>query len=318
MRSAIFCHVRRVGVLRFLRCNGRMGWDATPPGEGIRFGMATPLVAGLGHERGFRSSATAVAPAVLVYRGSMSAKKPARAANRRITDGDASRGRIVDRITQDLRDRILDHTIAPGTVLIQTEWSEKLKVSRTPLRESFRILEQDGLVRVSNGNRTVQVVKFSATELKELYEVREVVDGLAARLLAQRGLEPELDGELAGLLVTMSSSVSPFDPAAWFSAHMAFHLRIAEASGNSRVWQQRSLVKMTSFSLHSYLAELGPNSQRLQRILEIGGKQHRAIYDAIRSGNGDLAEVAACGHIRTTLNSGLIVGAADSADAGVG
>ncbi|TPG32456.1 GntR family transcriptional regulator [Mycolicibacterium hodleri] len=244
--------------------------------------------------------------------------KPTRRAANGVADDGVPEGRLVDRITRDLRERILDHTIAPGTELIQTEWSEKLQVSRTPLREAFRILEQDGLVRVSNGNRTVQVVHFTTAELRELYEVREVVDGLAARLLAKRGLTPELDGKLAGLLVTMTAAMTPFDPAAWFSAHMAFHLSIAEASGNTRVRQQRNLVKMTSFSLHSYLAELSPTSKTLRRVLEIGDRQHRAIYDAIRSGSGDLAEMAACGHIRTTLDSGLIVGATERAETQAG
>src|ERR1700728_4434439 len=97
---------------------------------------------------------------------------------------DSSPGRMVDRITEDLRELILDNKIPPGGVLIQTEWAEKLQVSRTPLREAFRILEQDGLVQVSNGNRTIQVVRFSDGELRDLYQVREVIDGLAARLLA--------------------------------------------------------------------------------------------------------------------------------------
>ncbi|WP_063129768.1 GntR family transcriptional regulator [Nocardia fusca] len=226
-------------------------------------------------------------------------------------------GRIVDRITQDLRELILEHKIAPGTVLIQTEWAEKLRVSRTPLREAFRILEQDGLVRVSNGNRTVQVVQFSDRELRDVYEVREVVDGLAARLLAIEGLTPDLDVELAGLLETMESSAAPFDPVVWFSAHTAFHLRIAESCGSTRVRQQASLIKMTSFSLHSFLAELPPVGGKLQHILEVAGRQHRAIFDALRSGSGDLAEMAACGHIRTTLQSDLIAGATARADAQV-
>lgn len=207
---------------------------------------------------------------------------------------------------------ILDHRIAPGTLLLQTEWSEKLRVSRTPLREAFRILEQDGLVRASNGNRTIQVVQFSEDELRDLYEVREVIDGLAARLLAVRGLNDEVDDELAGLLAVMDTAADPFDPASWFSAHMRFHLRIAEASGNSRLRQQLDLITMTSFSLHAYLAELTPTEQKLRRVLETGGSQHRAIYDALRSGSGDLAEMAACRHIRMTLNSGLIAGATRS------
>lgn len=203
---------------------------------------------------------------------------------------------------------ILDHTIAPGTVLLQNEWSERLQVSRTPLREAFRILEQDGLVQVSNGNRTIEVVQFASREpeLRGLYEVREVLDGLAARLLAVRGVPEETSEELELLLREMDEAADPFDPSRWFSAHMSFHVLIAESCGNGRLRQQLDVIRMTSFSLHTYLGELPPTEQRLVEVLATAGKQHHAIVDAIRSGNGDLAEMAACQHIRTVLESDLI------------
>ncbi len=211
---------------------------------------------------------------------------------------------------------ILDHRIAPGTVLLQNEWSERLQVSRTPLREAFRILEQEGLVRVSNGNRTVEVAQFTsrADELRGLYEVREVLDGLAARLLATHGLSDGAAEELETLLNEMDAAVEPFDSSRWFSAHMAFHVRIAESCGNSRVGQQLDVIKMTSVSLHAYLGELSPEDVRLVETLTTAGKQHRAIFAAVSSGNGDLAEMAACQHIRAVLDSDLIDRAAGRTD----
>jgi GntR family transcriptional regulator, vanillate catabolism transcriptional regulator len=234
-----------------------------------------------------------------------------------MTKSRATGGRLVDGITATLREMILDHSIAPGTVLLQTEWSERLQVSRTPLREAFRILEQEGLVRVSNGNRTVEVAQFTsrADELRGLYEVREVLDGLAARLLATHGLPDDTSLELEAFLDEMDAAMQPFDSGRWFSTHMAFHVRIAEACGNSRLRQQLDVVKMTSVSLHAYLGELPPTDARLIEALTTAGKQHRAILDAIRSGNGDLAELAACQHIRTVLQSDLIEAAAGRGDA---
>jgi GntR family transcriptional regulator of vanillate catabolism len=237
-----------------------------------------------------------------------SRKKPPKSAPRK------QGGRLVDHITQELRQLILDRKIAPGTVLIQTEWAEKLQVSRTPLREAFRILEQDGLVQVSNGNRTVQVVSFSEQELRDLYEIRQVIDGLAARLLATKGISPKQDAELVELLDVMESARKPFDPATMLAADIAFFLKIAEFCGNSRVAQQASLIKMTNYSLHSYLTELDPSSESLERILEATSRQHRSIYAAIKSGDGDLAELAASHHINATLNSGLITRAAKPSD----
>ncbi|MGE2692493.1 GntR family transcriptional regulator [Mycolicibacterium pulveris] len=227
-------------------------------------------------------------------------------------------GRLVDGITAKLREMILDHTIPPGTVLLQNEWSEKLQVSRTPLREAFRILEQDGLVRVSNGNRTIEVVEFTSREqeLRGLYEVREVLDGLAARLLATKGLSEKTSQQLDSLLTEMDEAAEPFDSSRWFSAHMDFHVHIAESCGNSRLRQQLDVIRMTSLSLHSYLGNMDATEDRLVEVLTTAGKQHHAIVDAIRSGNGDLAELAACQHIRAVLNSDLIEVASRAASHG--
>lgn len=216
-----------------------------------------------------------------------------------------SRKRLVDDITRQLRDLILEHEIEPGTTLLQTEWAERLKVSRTPLREAFRILEQDGLVRVANGNRTIEVTRYTPDELYDLYEVREVIDGLAARLLAEQGLADDLDRELRQLLDEMDDATEPFEPAKWFPAHTAFHMRIAESCGNRRLRQQLNLIRATCFSLHAQLTDNIKN-ENLAHVLDITRDQHEAIYRAIRDGDEARAEATACRHIRATLEGGLI------------
>src|SRR5438093_10908651 len=99
------------------------------------------------------------------------------------------RTRLVDEVTDRLRSLILDGTLPPGQPLLQISLSEQLGVSRTPLREALRVLENEGFVRISNGNNTLEVVELSPQEMVEMYELREVVDGLAARLAAKRGID---------------------------------------------------------------------------------------------------------------------------------
>src|SRR5579862_4729146 len=98
------------------------------------------------------------------------------------------RTRLVDDVTDRLRSMIIDGTLAPGTTLLQIDLAERLGVSRTPLREAFRILEYEGFVRIANGNKTLEVVDLSDDDIIELYQFREVIDGLAARLAAKRGI----------------------------------------------------------------------------------------------------------------------------------
>ena len=216
------------------------------------------------------------------------------------------RRRLVDDVISHLRQLILDQELPPGTALLQTELAEKLGVSRTPLREAFRILEREGLVKVANGNRTIEVARFGAAELRELYEVREVIDGLAARLLARNGLSEELDGELRTLLAVMDET-EPFQPSRWFEAHLGFHVRIATCCGNSQLHSMLNLIRMTTLSLHGPLhdrAELGADS--IEEILRVAQEQHYAIYESIRSGDERSAESHARRHIRATLHSNLI------------
>ena len=216
------------------------------------------------------------------------------------------RRRLVDDVISHLRQLILDQELPPGTALLQTELAEKLGVSRTPLREAFRILEREGLVKVANGNRTIEVARFGAAELRDLYEVREVIDGLAARLLARNGLSEELDGELRTLLAVMDET-EPFQPSRWFEAHLGFHVRIATCCGNAQLHSMLNLIRMTTLSLHGPLhdrAELAAGE--LEEILRVAQEQHYAIYESIRSGDERSAESHARRHIRATLHSNLI------------
>ena len=225
------------------------------------------------------------------------------------------RRRLVDDVISHLRQLILDQELPPGTALLQTELAEKLGVSRTPLREAFRILEREGLVKVANGNRTIEVARFGAAELRDLYQVREVIDGLAARLLARNGLIEEVDDELRGLLAEMDVTAEPFQPSRWFEAHLGFHVRIATCCGNSQLHSMLNLIRMTTLSLHGPLhdrAELAAGE--LEEILRVAQEQHHAIYESIRSGDERSAESHARRHIRATLHSNLI----DQATRGTG
>ena len=221
-----------------------------------------------------------------------------------------ARTRLVDDVTEHLRQLILDGRLAPGTRLRQIELSEQLGVSRTPLREAFRVLEQDGLLQIANGNNTVEVIDFDDHEIVQLYQIREVLDGLAARLLAQRGLSADELAELRSYLEQMDRSRRPFDVTRYSPAHAAFHARLIELSGNSRLASYRDMIGM-SFKLvtRRILARMAQSSEELQRldeIFEVAQRQHTAILDAVAAGDPDEAERAARRHLRATIKGPLV------------
>src|SRR5207302_9523151 len=120
-----------------------------------------------------------------------------------------NRPRLVDDVVKVLREKIIRGELPAGTQLLQIDLANQLGVSRTPLREAFRILENDGYLKTSNNNRTVEVVTFTAAEMRDMYEIREVIDGLAARLAAARGLSAGAEAEARRLLAEMARTSKP-------------------------------------------------------------------------------------------------------------
>lgn len=229
-----------------------------------------------------------------------------------VTEGLRRRTRLVDDVTAQLRRLILTDQLQPRQQLRQTELAELLGVSRTPLRESFRVLEREGLLRTSKVNNTVEVIDYSIEEMHSLYEVREVLDGLAARLLAERGLTKAESKELGGYLTEMKRAVRPYDRVRFTPAHANFHGRIGELSGNSRVVALSGTIRLTAqmASRKIRLAFENGNDESLKasysEILEIGLNDHRVILEAIRDRDGRQAETLARRHIRATRKGPLL------------
>ena len=98
---------------------------------------------------------------------------------------------IAEQVYDLLKKRILYHEIMPGERLLEVALCESLKVSRTPVREAFRLLQQDGLVeRIPQGG--VQVTDLSLDDLKEVSALRTVLEVYAAELACEKISEEEI------------------------------------------------------------------------------------------------------------------------------
>ncbi|MFE9327544.1 GntR family transcriptional regulator [Nocardia sp. NPDC052278] len=214
--------------------------------------------------------------------------------------------RLADEIAEVLRRLILQGELRPGQQLLQIQLAERLGVSRTPLREAFRLLEQDGLLRISNGNKTVEVVDVDPEKLIETYQVREVIDGLAARLAARQGLSEAASRRLELSMDRMAAAADRTggpDLAEYGVAHADFHLSVGAESGNSRLHEFESLVRVsTQIQLTRYLQRGGDDrSDVVRRVIEADRRQHREILVAIAQRDSAAAERAAERHIAATV-----------------
>ena len=220
-----------------------------------------------------------------------------------------NRPRLVDDVVRVLREKIIRGELPAGTQLLQIDLARQLGVSRTPLREAFRILENDGYLKTSNNNRTVEVVTFTAAEMRDMYEIREAIDGLAARLAAARGLSPEAEAEAKRLLAEMASTSKPHDPLRRVEAHTAFHSFFVEQSGNARLSGLIPLIGASSAALFLPFIDnpegveltVGGSKVTHKQLLDESQDSHRAILDAVVERKASKAETAARRHIARTL-----------------
>jgi DNA-binding GntR family transcriptional regulator len=129
-----------------------------------------------------------------------------------------------------LRDLIVQGDLAPGQRLNERLLSEKLAISRTPLREAIKLLATEGLVELLP-NRGAVVAAMDTARLAEALQVMGALEGLAGELACRKST-PEQIAEIRGLHDEMLSMHARGDLAGYFRHNQAIHLKIVEASGN--------------------------------------------------------------------------------------
>jgi phosphonate utilization transcriptional regulator len=167
---------------------------------------------------------------------------------------------------------ILSGDLAAGAKLREAEVAAMLGVSRGPVREAFRALEESGLVRLEK-NRGVFVRQIGIHEADEIFELRAVLDEFAGRRAAQ-GATPAEASELRALVERMEKAVGRGDVDAYHAGNLAFHDRIVELAGNAKLTLlYRRLVNELSLHRRAALGQAG--------ILPVSAREHRAIVEHI-------------------------------------
>ena len=130
-----------------------------------------------------------------------------------------------------LKDMIADQRFTPGSSLNVEQLTQELGVSRTPIWEAVRRLEQEGIV-AHTPHKGVRVVELTRQMALELYEVRETMEAMAARLGAERAT-PEIIQQMEKILAEQTQIVNREDDVAYSRSDHDFHLLIYEACGNN-------------------------------------------------------------------------------------
>ncbi|MBC3861863.1 phosphonate utilization associated transcriptional regulator [Undibacterium jejuense] len=175
---------------------------------------------------------------------------------------------------------ILAGEISAGTKLNEASLAEMLGVSRGPVREAFRSLEETGLVRQEK-NCGVYVRQISIEEADDIYEIREALDELVGRKLAKT-ITPVQLKELRGMVDKMEKLAEKKNVSSYSLLNLEFHDVLVKMTGNEKLLTTyRRLVK----ELNLYRR----NSLEQQGTLPISIHEHREIVELIAAGNADAA-----------------------------
>jgi DNA-binding GntR family transcriptional regulator len=203
--------------------------------------------------------------------------------------------RASERAYRTLREEIVEWRLLPRTVLAEVEQSERLGVSRTPVREALSRLTAEGLTTAAGG-RGVVVTDISLEDIDELFELRETLEGKAAALAAVRGERPVFE-RLHAELLRAPEMLNDSDPARhdYYALVGRLDEAIDEAISNSYLAQAMRSLRVHLVRVRRLAAD---DAERLQAA----AAEHAAIAEAIAAGNPRLAEAATTVHLHRSLS----------------
>jgi DNA-binding GntR family transcriptional regulator len=203
---------------------------------------------------------------------------------------------VTDWVYEEIRGAIVDLRLEPGAPLREAAIATQLGVSKTPVREALGRLEQEGLVEATSFKGAV-VTDYSERDLEEIYELRELLEGVAVRAAATEASDQALESlhdvikrsraaRDAGDLVGLAELLGRFDQI------------VFEQVANVRI---RSLIE----TLRAHLTRIGKLTEEIPGRVEASVEEHAAIVEAIARGDADDAERAMRVHIASVRGDQL-------------
>ena len=195
---------------------------------------------------------------------------------------------LADQIFLEIENNILTGAYAIGEVFTEIALSEKLNVSRTPIREAIRRLEQERLVDVTK--KGIVIMGISQKDISDMYEVRLRIEGLASRWAAKT-ISEEGKIELREIVELQEFYTSKKDVDNIKNMDSKFHEIVYNNCGSIVL---ADILHQIHKKMMKYRKASVSNNERAFQST----KEHREILDAILAGNGDLAEKLTVEHVK--------------------
>jgi DNA-binding GntR family transcriptional regulator len=195
---------------------------------------------------------------------------------------------LVEDVHDYLRDSIINLSLKPGEQLNELALIKKLGVSRSPLREAFRLLEAEGFVIRYRG-RGVYVREVTANDVTELFPIRAALESLAAELAASRLTKKELQ-DIEKITQKMEQVAEKGDIRAYGKLNFDFHREIVKGARNKRL--EEMIKNAGRQSMWFFFATL-----YFKKSLNYAMGSHREVYLALKSRDGKRAAECVKNHI---------------------
>lgn len=200
-----------------------------------------------------------------------------------------------------LRQMVLDGELPPGTRVTEPMLADRLGVSRTPVRAALARLTEEGLLQaLPAGGYLVEA--FTEADIFDAIEIRGTMEGLAARLAAERGVPAALLADLRRCVAECDDVLTGGPGEATFQRYIdvnrRFHELLTEAAGSAVLARQIERARNLPFASASGFVMVQAVLPESFRVLQLAQEQHRAIVEAIERREGTRAEALAREHAR--------------------
>jgi GntR family transcriptional regulator of vanillate catabolism len=205
-----------------------------------------------------------------------------------------------------VRDLIFSGAFAPDERLSEIAVSERLGLSRTPVRAALLRLEQEGLLHpIPTGGFRVRAFEFE--DVADAIEIRGAMEGMAARRAAERGIAREALAELRHVLGRLDQAVAPqadeIDFPLYVEQNAAFHDALGRACGGALMRRELERAVNLPFAGPNAFIEPEADNAVVRASLAVAQYQHRSIVEAIVNREGARAEALAREHARLALGN---------------
>jgi DNA-binding GntR family transcriptional regulator len=211
----------------------------------------------------------------------------------------SGRRTMTDAVYEQLKTAIVELRIPPGAPVREAEIAQGLSVSKTPVREALGRLEQDGLVTL-NSFRSAVVTDYTARDLQEIYELREIIEVSAARAAAESMSDKGLAalGRIASECVRLNAEGGGSDAPELVQLISEFDIVLYEEVTNRRI---RAILD----NLAAHLARIGRLTTEIPGRIDASVREHAQIYEAIERRDPENASRFMREHIRSVRDDQL-------------